>query len=222
MVADTLNYEQAVQHGLLQAEDGAIISPDVRFIPNEDDGVNSGPILIGRGARIRSGALICSGTSIGENSIIGHNSVIRARVKVGSNSVISHFVCLERDAVVGNNVRISALTHITGNCSIGDNVQIGARVVTVNDNEMRWRVGEVLRAPKILSGARVGSGTTLLGNVTIGENAFIGAGSVVTRNIPPGTLAYGNPAYVQGDRPQGDWVAGASKTNLEDDGDLYP
>lgn len=220
MVADILSYEQAVQHGLLQVEEGALISSDVRFIPNEDDGVNSGPIVVRRGARIRSGALLCSGVSIGENSIIGHNAVIRARVKIGANSVISHFVCLERDSKVGENVRISALTHITGKCSIGDNVQIGARVVTVNDNEMRWRVGEILRAPKILSGARIGSGTTLLGNVTVGKNAFIGAGSVVTRNIPPGTLAYGNPAYVQGDRPQGDWNAGASKLSSEDNGDL--
>ncbi len=211
MVADTLNYEQAVQHGLLQVGEGAIVSPDVRFVPSEDDGVNSGPIVIGDRSIIRSGALLCSGVHIGADSIIGHNTVIRARAKVGANSVISHLVCLERDANIGKNVRISALTHITGNCFIGDNVQIGARVVTINDNEMRWRAGEILRAPKVLSGARIGSGVTLLGHVTIGENAFIGAGSVVTRSIPEGTLAYGNPAYVQGDRPQGEWLAGASQ-----------
>lgn len=211
MVVDILDHKQATQRKLLQVGDGAIIAPDARFIPTEDDGTNSGLIVIGKGARIRSGALICSGVQIGEKSIIGHNVVIRARAKIGANSVISHFVCLERDANIGNNVRISALTHITGNCFIGDNVQVGARVVTINDNEMRWRAGEILQAPTISSGARIGSGTTLLGHVTIGENAFIGAGSVVTRSIPPGTLAYGNPAYVQGDRPQGDWIAGASK-----------
>ncbi|TWQ61140.1 N-acetyltransferase, partial [Xanthomonas vasicola] len=164
-----------------------------------------------QGRLIRSGALLCSGVHIGADSIIGHNTIIRARANIGTKSVISHLVCLERDANIGNNVRISALTHITGNCFVGDNVQIGARVVTINDNEMRWRAGEILRAPKVLSGARIGSGVTLLGHVTIGENAFIGAGSVVTRNIPEGTLAYGNPAYVQGDRPMGEWLAGASR-----------
>lgn len=216
MVEHTINYEQAIEQKLLFRGKGAIISSDARFIPTEDDGSHCGPIVIGNGVRIRSGALICSGVEIGENSIIGHNVVIRARTKIGANSVISHFVCLERDANIGSDVRISALTHITGSCFIGDNVQVGARVVTINDNEMRWRAGERLRAPIILSGARIGSGTTLLGHVTIGENAFIGAGSVVTRSIPPETLAYGNPAYVQGDRPQGHWVAGAGRASQND------
>ena len=35
---------------------------------------------------------------------------------------------------------------------------------------------------------------TVIGGVTIGDNAVIGAGSVVTKDIPAGYLAYGNPA----------------------------
>ena len=33
-------------------------------------------------------------------------------------------------------------------------------------------------------------------NVIIGENAIIGAGSVVTKNVPPDTIAAGNPAKI--------------------------
>lgn len=215
MVIDSISFSEAQHRDLVRIGTGAIVSDLARFVPTEDDGQSSGMAFIGENARIRAGAIICSGTYIGEGSVIGHQCVIRARTIVGSGSLLSHFVCLERDSVVGNSVRISALTHITGGCEIGDDVQIGARVVTINDNEMRWRAGEKLRAPSILRGARIGSGTTLLGHVTIGENAFIGAGSVVTRDIPAGSLAYGNPAYVRGDRPRGAWSAGASVLSAE-------
>ena len=213
MVKDALNLKEALELGLIKIGQNVLISNEARFIPEEDDGKNYGTIIIGNNSIIRAGSIICSGVEIGENTIIGHETVIRVRASIGNQCVISHLVCLERDSIVGNNVRISALTHITGGCVIGDNVQIGARVVTVNDNEMRWRKGEVLKAAQIKSGARIGSGCTLLGHVCIEKDAFIGAGSVVTRSIPANSLAYGNPAYVQGERPAGDWQAGASKLN---------
>ena len=37
---------------------------------------------------------------------------------------------------------------------------------------------------------------TILGGVTIGKNCVIGAGSVVTRDIPDNSLAFGNPCRV--------------------------
>lgn len=210
MVVDTMSFGEAQARQLVSIGNGAMVSHLARFIPNEDDGDSSGITVIGGQVLIRAGAIICSGAHIGEGSVIGHQCVIRARARIGNNSLLSHLVCLERDSIVGDRVRISALTHITGGCRIGDDVQIGARVVTINDNEMRWRAGETLQAPRIMRGANIGSGTTLLGHVTIGENAFIGAGSVVTRNIPASALAYGNPAYVRGNRPRGAWLAGAS------------
>ncbi len=42
----------------------------------------------------------------------------------------------------------------------------------------------------------VGSGAIILPGVTIGSNTVIGAGSVVTRDIPEGVLAVGNPCRV--------------------------
>jgi acetyltransferase-like isoleucine patch superfamily enzyme len=38
----------------------------------------------------------------------------------------------------------------------------------------------------------------VLGGVTIGRDALVGAGSLITRDIPPGTIAYGHPARVHG------------------------
>ena len=42
----------------------------------------------------------------------------------------------------------------------------------------------------------IGMGVQVLPGVTIGDNAVIGAGSVVTRDVPPGVLAAGNPCRV--------------------------
>ncbi|HWF45366.1 MAG TPA: DapH/DapD/GlmU-related protein [Bryobacteraceae bacterium] len=65
---------------------------------------------------------------------------------------------------------------------------------------MRRRDPEV----RIFGRIRVGSGTfigldcIILPGITIGENCIIGAASVVTRDIPDGSLACGNPARIIG------------------------
>jgi maltose O-acetyltransferase len=43
----------------------------------------------------------------------------------------------------------------------------------------------------------IGAHVTVLPGVTIGARSTIGAGSVVTRDVPPGALAFGNPCRVQ-------------------------
>jgi galactoside O-acetyltransferase len=55
----------------------------------------------------------------------------------------------------------------------------------------------VVRRPvRIDNKAWVGARTIVLKGVTIGEGAIIGAGSVVTGDVPPWTLAAGNPARI--------------------------
>jgi acetyltransferase-like isoleucine patch superfamily enzyme len=53
-----------------------------------------------------------------------------------------------------------------------------------------------LVGPTIKRGAQIGCNCTLRPGVTIGEYSLIGAGSVVTKDIPARSLAYGNPARV--------------------------
>ena len=43
----------------------------------------------------------------------------------------------------------------------------------------------------------IGAGAKIIGSITIGDNCRIGAGAVVTRDVPPGSLAYGVPARVK-------------------------
>jgi len=56
----------------------------------------------------------------------------------------------------------------------------------------RTRFGKVL----IKRGAYVGVNAIVLPGVTIGEGSIIGSGSVVTKDIPCGSVAVGNPARV--------------------------
>lgn len=84
---------------------------------------------------------------------------------------------------------------------IGNEVQIATNVQLLTathplDASTR-RVGwEYARPITIGDGVWLGAGAIVLPGVTIGENTVVGAGSVVTRDLPAGVLALGNPCRV--------------------------
>lgn len=93
---------------------------------------------------------------------------------------------------------------------IGDDVFFGPNCTLATPmhpllaEQRRGRMGEdgIMRTAEYAEPVKIGSGTWLASNVTvcagveIGENCVIGAGSVVTRNIPPNSLAAGVPCKV--------------------------
>ena len=125
--------------------------------------------------------------------------------EIGDDTKVGAFVEIQKNASVGKHCKISSHTFICEGVTIEDNVFVGHSVAFINDaypgsttsdgqlqTEADWKVEKTL----IKKGASIGSGSTILSKVTIGENAIIGAGSVVTRDIPPNSIAYGNPARV--------------------------
>lgn len=125
--------------------------------------------------------------------------------EIGDETKIGAFVEIQKNATVGRHCKISSHTFICEGVTIEDNVFVGHSVAFINDTyprsttsggqlqtEADWKVEKTL----VKKGASIGSGSTILSKVTIGENAIIGAGSVVTRDIPPNSVAYGNPARV--------------------------
>lgn len=122
---------------------------------------------------------------------------------IGDNTKIGAFVEIQKKAAVGKNCKISSHTFICEGVTIEDDVFIGHSVTFINDSyprataqngglqtEADWIVEPTL----VKKGASIGSGSTILANVTIGEKAIVGAGSVVTKDVPPGSIVAGNPA----------------------------
>jgi len=125
--------------------------------------------------------------------------------EIGDDCKIGTFVEIQKNAKVGRRCKISSHTFICEGVTIEDSVFIGHGVVFINDTypratnaqgslktDLDWTVEPTV----IKRGASIGSGTTILANVTVGENSIVGAGSVVTKDVPPNSIAAGNPARV--------------------------
>jgi len=111
----------------------------------------------------------------------------------------------------GFNIRIGANAFLNFNCvildvvevTIGEGTQIGpaVQIYTADhprDLERRRAGLEFGRPVRIGRHVWIGGGAIILPGVTIGDDAAVGAGSVVTRDIPAGATAVGNPARVKG------------------------
>jgi maltose O-acetyltransferase len=84
---------------------------------------------------------------------------------------------------------------------IGDDVQIGPNVQLLTPThpiEPEPRRAKFEAAKPIVIGDNVwlGGGALVLPGVTVGENTVVGAGAVVSRDLPKGVVAVGNPARV--------------------------
>jgi len=109
----------------------------------------------------------------------------------------------------GDGITIGARSFVNFNCAmldaapiaIGDEVLIasGVQLITAThpvDPVARRGAWEQALPIAIADGAWLGAGVLVLPGVSIGENTVVGAGSVVTRDLPAGVVAYGNPARV--------------------------
>ena len=84
---------------------------------------------------------------------------------------------------------------------IGDDVQIGPSVQLLTaahplDAEQRRAGWEYAEPIVIGDGAWLGGGVIVCPGISIGSNTVVGAGSIVTRDLPAGVLAVGNPCRV--------------------------
>lgn len=136
---------------------------------------------------------------IGEGTTIWQFAIILPGAVIGKHCNINCHTFIENDVVIGDRVTIKSGVYIWNGIRIEDDVFIGPNATFVNDKFPRSKkYPEKFQGIKIGKCASIGANATILGNITIGEYSMIGAGSVITKNVGPFSLVYGNPGKVVG------------------------
>jgi acetyltransferase-like isoleucine patch superfamily enzyme len=110
----------------------------------------------------------------------------------------------EAEIEIGNNCNINGtVIHCNQLVKIGNNCMFGPGTVICDNDSHRISVDPVERRKKAVSkpiiledNVWIGMNCLILKGVTIGENSIIAAGSVVVNDVPPDSIAGGNPAKV--------------------------
>lgn len=143
-------------------------------------------------------------------------------VQVGAGSQILDFAML---MTYGGDIRIGSSCTVNpfcvlyghGGLTIGDGVRIATQAVFVPANHgfedpavPIWKQPETRLGITVEDDVWIGAGARVLDGVRIGHGSVIGAGAVVTKSVPPLSIALGVPARVVGRRGDGaESVAGA-------------
>lgn len=148
---------------------------------------------IGKDVVLEKGVLAfhCENIWIGDNVYVGHNSILKAyyknEMKIGDGTWIGQ----------------NCFFHSGGGIEIGKDVGIGPSVKILTSNHVNeYLYQAVLHNPiefkkvVIEDDSDIGVGAIILPGVVVGKGSIIGAGAVVTKNIPPYSVAVGNPARI--------------------------
>jgi acetyltransferase-like isoleucine patch superfamily enzyme len=154
---------------------------------------------LGPDAWIRSGSTIYNGSQIGARFETGHNVVVREDCLIGDDVSIWSNSVVDYGCRIGNGVQIHSNCYIAHYTEIDDDAILAAGVCVANDlSPAQARSADVISGPYIGAGAQLGVNVTLLPFVRIGAGSLIGAGAVVVADVPPGSIAFGNPAAIRG------------------------
>lgn len=150
--------------------------------------------------------LILIGVKVGKRNLFLGRLEIRGNPKsiiIGDNSVFQRYVCLNSTLYnscygtisVGSNCLIGdgSILSSSSLIKIEDGVEIAANTYIVDhDHNTAFSDNE---PQKIIIHKNVWLGTsvTILKGVTIGSNSVVGANSLVSKEIPEGSLVVGNP-----------------------------
>ena len=98
---------------------------------------------------------------------------------------IGNFVELKKSEI-GSHTNVSHLSYI-GDAELGSQVNIGAGTITANYDRLSGRKSRTV----IGDNSSTGCNAVLVAPVTVGDNAMVAAGSVISKNVPDGSLAVG-------------------------------
>ena len=168
-------------------------------------------VVFGRNLTIRHPAKI----SIGDHAIIDDNAVLDAKgensyIKIGNNVIITKNVilgCKGGFIEIGDNttVAMNSIFQSESSLIVGENVIIAAfcHLIAGGNHDFSRLDIPIIQQPSLSRGGIkvekncwLASNVVVLDGVTIGRDSIIGAGSVVNKDIPEFSIAYGIPAKV--------------------------
>jgi acetyltransferase-like isoleucine patch superfamily enzyme len=157
-------------------------------------------LVLGAGAHLRSGTVLYRGSVIGARLQTGHHVVIREECTIGDDVSVWSNTVIDYGCRIGNRAKIHTNCYVAQFTEIEDEAFLAPGVTIANDlYPGQAASAERMSGPSIGAGAQIGVNVTILPYVRIGAGCLIGAGAVVTRDIPAGRIAYGNPATVHGE-----------------------
>jgi bifunctional UDP-N-acetylglucosamine pyrophosphorylase/glucosamine-1-phosphate N-acetyltransferase len=116
-------------------------------------------------------------------ALVGPYARLRPGAEVCADAHVGNFVELKK-ARLGRGSKASHLAYL-GDANVGEGVNIGAGVITCNYD------GVNKNETNIEDGAFVGTNSSLVAPVKVGKGAYVAAGSVITQEVPAGSLALG-------------------------------
>ena len=139
--------------------------------------VNNSPVE--SGAEIRSFSYLDEAL-VGAGALVGPYARLRPGAILEEEAHVGNFVELKK-AHLGKGAKANHLTYL-GDADIGEGTNIGAGTITCNyDGRHKYKTS-------IGKHAFIGSNTALVAPVSVGDGAFVGAGSVITKDVPDGSL----------------------------------
>ncbi|MDN3585405.1 acyltransferase [Pedobacter aquatilis] len=128
------------------------------------------------------------------------------KFNLGNYSTIEDFATVNNgvgDVIIGDNTIIGVGNVIIGPVTIGNEVMMAQNIVVSGLNHGYENVEISPAKQKVIcknisieDDVWIGANSVITAGVTLGKHCVIGAGSVVTKDIPPFSIAVGNPAKV--------------------------
>ena len=145
-------------------------------------------------------AIVDADCTIGEGTKIWHFSHIMSHCVIGEACNIGQNVVISPAVILGRNVKIQNNVSVYTGVICEDDVFLGPSMVFTNIVTPRSAIirKDQYKETIVRKGASIGANATIICGNEIGQYAMIGAGAVITKEVLPYALVYGNPARQYG------------------------
>ncbi len=193
VLRDRINEQHMLAGATIVDPQATWIDPDVQLEP--DAVVHPFTVLRGT-TRVRRGAevgphVVAIDAEIGEHALVGPFCYLRPGTVLEAGAKAGTFVEL-KNSRIGEGTKVPHLSYI-GDAEIGAGTNIGAGAITANyPHEPGRPKGETTIGRNV----RTGVHNAFVAPLEIGDDAWIAVGSVITDDVPPGSLAGFAPRQV--------------------------